>query len=152
MNRKKSHSIWSEKGFRVPLKPRRKRGGVSTCPITNADAQNVVWTIDFQLDSLRRGTPMKHASMADEYTRESLLDITDRPITSEKVINYLEEIIAEREALLALRCDNGPEFISIALGEFAEEKIGIQDTIPGHPGETDTKNLSTVASATNAST
>jgi len=32
-----------------------------------------------------------------------------------------------------LRCDNGPEFISIALGEFAEEKLGIHYIPPGQP-------------------
>ena len=37
--------------------------------------------------------------MVDEHTRESLLDITDRSITSEKVIEYLKKIIAERGAL-----------------------------------------------------
>jgi hypothetical protein len=40
-------------GLRVARKPRRKRGGTSTCPITGADAPNVVWAIDFQFGSMR---------------------------------------------------------------------------------------------------
>jgi len=71
--------------------------------------------------------------MVDEHTRESLLDITDRSITSEKVIEYLKKIIAERGAPLVLRCDNGPEFIAIALGEFAENILGIHYLPPGQP-------------------
>jgi putative transposase len=117
----------------VARKPRRKRAGSSTCPITDADAPNVVWAIDFQFDSLRCGTPVKLASMVDEHTRESLLDITDRSITAEKVIDYMKTIIAKRGLPKVLRCDNGPEFISHALGKFAEEKLGIHYIPPGQP-------------------
>lgn len=109
MNRKKVQRLWREEGLRVARKPRRKRAGSSTSPITTADAPNVVWAIDFQFDSLRCGTPVKLASMVDEHTRESILDITDRSITSEKVIDYVKKIIAQRGAPLVLRCDNGPE-------------------------------------------
>jgi putative transposase len=80
---------------------------------------NVVWAIDFQFDFLRCGTPVKLASIVDEHTRESILDITDRSITSEKVIEYVKKIVAQRGASMVRRCDNGPEFISRALNEFA---------------------------------
>jgi putative transposase len=133
VNRKKVQRIWREEGLRVARKPRRKRGGTSTCPITDADAPNVVWAIDFQFDSLRCGTPVKLASMVNEHTRESLLDITDRSITAEKVIDYMKKIIAKRGLPKVLRCDNGPEFISHALGKFAEEKLGIHYIPPGQP-------------------
>ncbi len=133
VNRKKVQRIWREEGLRVPRKARRKRGGTSTSPITDACAANVVWAIDFQFDSLRDGTPIKIASMVDEHTRESLLDITDRSITSEKVIEYLKKIIAERGLPDVLRCDNGPEFISKVLKKFAEEKLGIHYIPPGQP-------------------
>jgi transposase InsO family protein len=91
VNRKKVHRVWREEGLRVPRKPRRKRGGTSTSSITKACAPNVIWAIDFQFDSLQDGTPIKIASIVDEHTRESLLDITDRSITSEKVIEYLKK-------------------------------------------------------------
>ena len=133
MNRKKVQRLWREEGLRVARKPRRKRAGSSTSPITTADAPNVVWAIDFQFDSLRCGTPVKLASMVDEHTRESILDITDRSITSEKVIDYVKKIIAQRGAPLVLRCDNGPEFISHALNEFAVGQLGIHYIPPGQP-------------------
>ncbi len=133
VNRKKVQRIWREEGLRVARKPRRKRAGASTCPITTADAPNVVWAIDFQFDSLRCGTPVKLASMVDEHTRESLLDITDRSITAEKVIDYLKKIIAQRGLPKVIRCDNGPEFIANAIGEFAENKLGIHYIPPGQP-------------------
>ena len=70
MDRKKVQRMWREEGLRVARKPRRKRAGSSTCPITDADAPNVEWAIDFQFDHLRCGIPVKLASMVDEHARE----------------------------------------------------------------------------------
>jgi transposase InsO family protein len=86
VNRKKVQRLWRDEGLRVARKPRSKRAGSSTSPITTVDAPNVVWAIDFQFDSLRCGTPVKLASMVDEHTRESILNITDSSITSEKIM------------------------------------------------------------------
>jgi transposase InsO family protein len=71
--------------------------------------------------------------MVDEHTRESLLDITDRSIASEKVIAHLKTIIAQRRALLVQLCDNGSEYISHALNEFAFSQLGIHYIPPGQP-------------------
>jgi putative transposase len=71
--------------------------------------------------------------MVDEHTRESLLDITDTSITSEKVIQAMQKIIDDRGAPLVIRCDNGPEFISQAHNEFASQKMGIAYIPPGQP-------------------
>jgi putative transposase len=76
---------------------------------------------------------VKLASMVDEHTRESHARITDRSITGEKVIEYLNKTTAQREAPLVLRCDNGPEFISIALGELAHDQPGNHYIPPGQP-------------------
>ncbi len=54
-------------------------------------------------------------------------------VTSEKVIAYLEKIIAERGLPDVLRCDNGPEFISKVLKKFAQKKLGIHYIPPGQP-------------------
>ncbi len=47
INRKKVQRISRVEGLRVARKPRRKRGGTSTCPISKADAPKVIWEIDF---------------------------------------------------------------------------------------------------------
>jgi hypothetical protein len=46
-------------------------------------------------DALRRGTPVELASRVDEHTCESLLDITEKTITSEKLIDPVWKIIAK---------------------------------------------------------
>jgi len=54
-------------------------------------APNVVSVIDFQFDSLRCGTLVKVPRMVDEHTREYMLDISIKSITSEKVIDHVRK-------------------------------------------------------------
>ncbi|GAB40583.1 IS3 family transposase, partial [Gordonia sputi] len=84
INKKKVHRLWKEEGLQVRRAPRRKRAGQSSVPVVVADAPKVVWALDFQFDSTVDGKTIKIASMVDEHTRMSLLNIVDRSITSEK--------------------------------------------------------------------
>lgn len=67
----------------------RKRAGVSSIPPIEADAPKVVWAIDFQFDSTIDGKAIKIASMIDEHTRESLLNLVERSITADRVVTEL---------------------------------------------------------------
>ncbi|WP_324614716.1 DDE-type integrase/transposase/recombinase [Mycobacteroides salmoniphilum] len=67
----------------------------------------MVWAMDFQFDSTIDGKTVKIASMVDEHTRESLLNIVDRSITSSRVVAELAKVIAVRGTPAALRLDNG---------------------------------------------
>ncbi len=133
VNKKKVHRLWRQEGLQVAQRQRRKRVGVSSGPILDADAPNVVWAIDFQFDSLHDGRRFKIASAVDEHTRESLFDITAWSITSEDVVAALGTLITSRERPQAIRCDNGPELVSDALQTFCEDQINIRYIPPGEP-------------------
>ncbi len=133
INPKRVHRIWREEGLQVGRQRRRKRVGSSTGPIIDADAPNVVWAIDFQYDSLYDGRRFKIASMVDEHTRESLLDICAWSITGQDLVDALTDVIAVRGLPVAIRCDNGPELVSEALREFCEGHINIGYIPPGEP-------------------
>src|SRR4051794_24589899 len=75
INTKKVHRLWKEEGLQRRVHSPRKRAGVSSVPQVVADAPKVVWAIDFQFDSTIDGKAIKIASMVDEHTRESLLDL-----------------------------------------------------------------------------
>ena len=103
----------------------RKRAGVSSIPPVEADAPNVVWAIDFQFDSTIDGKAIKIASMIDEHTRVSLLNIVERSITAERLVDELKKVFAAAGGPpKVLRMDNGPEFISQALQQFCDGKSG----------------------------
>jgi HTH-like domain len=87
---KKIHRLWREEGLQVKVTSPRKRAGVSSIPPVEADAPKVVWVIDFQFDSTIDGKAIKIASMIDEHTRVSLLNIVERSITADRLVQGLK--------------------------------------------------------------
>jgi putative transposase len=132
VNKKKVHRLWREEGLQVRVHSPRKRAGVSSIPPIEADAPNVVWAIDFQFDSTIDGKAIKIASMIDEHTRESLLDLVERSITADRLVAELEAVFAAAGGpAKVLRMDNGPEFISQVLQRFCDGKVGLSYIPPG---------------------
>ena len=94
----------------------------------------MVWAIDFQFDSTIDGKAIKIASMIDEHTRESMLNIVERSITGDDLVDELKKVFAAAGGPpRVLRMDNGPEFISQALQQFCEDKVGMSYIPPGTP-------------------
>ncbi len=135
VNKKKVHRLWKEEGLQRRVHSPRKRAGVSSWPAeVAADAPKVVWALDFQFDSTIDGKAIKIASMLDEHTRESLLNIVERSITAERLIAELEQVFAAAGGPpMVLWMDNGPELISQALQSFCAGKVGLSYIPPGTP-------------------
>ena len=110
----------------------RKRAGVSSIPPIDADAPKVVRAIDFQFDSTVDGKAIKIASMIDEHTRESLLNLVERSITAERLVTELEAVFAAAGGPpTVLRIYNGSELVSQALQRFCDGKVGLSYIPPG---------------------
>lgn len=122
VNKKKIHCLWRDVGLQVRVHSPRKRAGVSSNPQIEADAPNVLWAIDFQFDSTIDGKAIKIASMLDAHTRMSLLNIVERSITADRLVEEFRKVFAVAGGPPeVLRMDNGPEFISQALQQFATD-------------------------------
>lgn len=94
----------------------------------------MVWPTDFQFDSTVDGKAIKIASMIDEHTRQSLLNIVERSITAQRLTDELDKTFALWGGPpLVLRMDNGPEFISHVLQHFCRDRVGISYIQPGTP-------------------
>ena len=134
VNKKKIHRLWREEGLQVRVHSPRKRVGTSSAPPVSADAPKVVWAIDFQFDSTVDGKAIKIASMIDEHTRESLLNLVERSITGERLVAELTKVFAAHGGPpKVLRLDNGPEMVSQALQRFCENRTGMVYIPPGCP-------------------
>jgi putative transposase len=134
VNKKKIHRLWREEGLHVKVTSSRKRAGVSSMPPIEADAPNVVWAIDFQFDSTTDGKAIKIASMIDEHTRCSLLNVVERSITAERLVTESEAAFAAAGGPpKVLRMDNGPELVSQALQRFCKNSTGTVYIPPGGP-------------------
>lgn len=95
---------------------------------------NGCWSMDFMSDSLFCGRRFRTFNIVDDFSREVLAIEVDIGLPSERVIRVLERIVAWRGYPSKLRADNGPEFISTALAEWAEaHDIELEFIQPGKP-------------------
>ena len=133
VNHKKIQRLWRDEGLRVPQRRRRKRVGSSTADEPTVIAPNVVWAVDFQFDADERGRVIKICSIVDEHTRECIGGLIERSITADRLTAHLEELVAVPGAPAALRSDNGPEFISDAMTDWAGTRTGLFYIPPGSP-------------------
>lgn len=133
-NHKRVYRIYRELELNLRIKPRRRLVREKPDALTVPDAINQVWPMDFMHDQLADGRSLRLFNVLDDCNREGLGIEVDFSLPAERVIRSLDQIIEWRGKPCALRCDNGPEYISEKLKEWARQRgIGILYTQPGNP-------------------
>ena len=85
-------------------------------------------------DGLTDGRAFRLFNVIDDYNREALTIEVDFSLPAGRVIRSLNQLIEYRGKPLQIRCDNGPEYISNALKDWAEQQdITISYIEPGNP-------------------
>jgi len=103
-------------------------------PLAVPAMANHCWSIDFMSDSLFCGRRFRTFNVVDDFNREVLAIEIDLNLPALRVIRVLGRIVAWRGYPSKLRMDNGPEFISAALAEWAEDHdIELEFIKPGKP-------------------
>ena len=102
--------------------------------LATPEAINQSWSIDFMHDSLVCGRRFRTFNVVDDFNREALAIEIDLNIPAQRVIRVLDRIVAHRGYPLKLRMDNGPEFISLTLAQWAEDHgVQLEFIQPGKP-------------------
>lgn len=85
-------------------------------------------------DQLSDGRSFRAFNVIDDFNREGLCIEVDFSLPAPRVIRALDQIIEWRGKPRAIRCDNGPEYISNLLGRWAlKHNITLQFIQPGNP-------------------
>ncbi|SDC37263.1 Integrase core domain-containing protein [Paracidovorax valerianellae] len=85
-------------------------------------------------DALWDGRRFRTFNVIDDFSREALAIEVDLNLPAARVIRTLERIAAWRGYPSKLRLDNGPEFVALAMAEWAERKgIALDFIEPGRP-------------------
>lgn len=85
-------------------------------------------------DQLVDGRSIRLFNVIDDFNREALGIEIDFSLPSERVIRSLKQIIGWRGKPLAIRCDNGPEYLSPAITDWAAQwGIKLEYIQPGKP-------------------
>jgi len=133
-NHKRVYRIYRELELNLRIKPRRRIKRDKPDELSVPTAINQVWSMDFMSDSLENGSKLRTFNVMDDYNREALTIEVDRSLPSKRVIRALEQVIEWRGKPAALRCDNGPEYISGEMVNRANEnRITVLYIQPGKP-------------------
>ena len=133
-NHKRVYRIYRELELNLRIKPRKRL--IRTAPETLEVPQqpNEVWSMDFMHDQLSDGRSFRLLNVLDDHNREVLGIEIDLSLPSGRVIRALENIMQWRGKPVALRCDNGPEYISHELQAWAQKQgIALRYIQPGKP-------------------
>lgn len=103
-------------------------------PLIVPSAPNQTWSMDFMADRLMNGRRFRVLNIIDDYNREILRIEPYFSITSLRVISIIDRLVTENRKPLAIRVDNGPEFIAEVLKQWCDDKeIDLQFIQPGRP-------------------
>ena len=133
-NHKRVYRVYCELGLNLRIKPHARIERDKPLPLNPPDDPNTVWSMDFMHDNLTDGRAYRSLNILDDFNREFLSAEIDLSLPTTRVITALEHIIEWRGAPKVLRSDNGPEFISKEMSQWAESKgIILWFTQPGNP-------------------
>jgi len=121
-NHKRVYRIYRELELNLRIKPRRRIKRNKPDALSVPVAMNQVWSMDFMSDSLVGGRKLRTFNVIDGYNREGLGIEVDLSLPGARVVRSLEQIIQWRGKPEAIRCDNGPEYISQILVEWANKQ------------------------------
>ena len=136
VNHKRTERIYRQEGLSLRIRRRRKFAAVVRNPLPPATRPNERWAMDFIQDSLWNGRKFRTLSIVDTYTRECMTVEADTSLPGYRAVRTLERLVEFKGLPNSIRVDNGPEFISKVLDEWAYRNGVKLDFIrPGKPVE-----------------
>jgi putative transposase len=113
-----------------------KRAAVARVPAPVPTRPDECWSMDVVRDTTAAGQPFRVWTLVDDYTRESSLLVVDRSLPARRVVEALDALLLVRGTPTTIVCDNGPEFVSLALDPWASAHgIRLAFIRPGRPVE-----------------
>ena len=133
-NHKRVYRIYTELELNLRIKPKKRLQREKPEPLLVPQERNQVWSMDFMHDQLSDGRNFRLFNVIDDFNREGLGIEADFSLPSARVIRSLDQIMLWRGRPAVIRCDNGPEYISGALQDWAAGRgIRIDYIQPGKP-------------------
>ena len=133
-NHKRVHRIYCQLNLNKRRRGKKRLPNRYPIQLEAPDTINRCWSIDFMCDSLFSGRRFRTLNVVDDFNREVLAIEIDVGLSAERVIRVLDRVVAWRGYPAKLRMDNGPEFISSILAEWAEaHNIDLEFIQPGKP-------------------
>lgn len=134
VNHKRVYRLYRRAGLSLRLKPRKKRISAARTPQALPTAPNQRWSMDFMSDSLYNGRRFRILTLVDNMTRERPAIEVSHSFSGQAVAAILDRLAQTTGLPQVIQVDNGPEFVSKALDEWAHRRqVKLAFSRPGTP-------------------
>jgi putative transposase len=138
VNHKRVYRLYVEEKLSI-----RRRRGRRRLPTAAARTQlklpvrsDEIWTMDFTQDAFASGRKFRTLNLMDSFTRYALRIEVDTSLPGLRVVRVLEELKKQGRKAEAIVIDNGTEFTSQVVDQWAyENKVQLHFITPGRPME-----------------
>jgi putative transposase len=135
VNHKRVYRLYRLEGLGMrSKKPRRHVTACRRMERLMVTEVNESWSMDFMSDQLYDGRRIRLLTLVDNFNRESLAIEVGEHIGSDRVVEVLNKLGKLRDLPKRIQVDNGPEFISKRLDQWAYfNRIELDFIRPGKP-------------------
>lgn len=137
-NHKRIYRIWKQEQLHLRQPVKRSRIKRKYLDLQAPDHINEGWGVDFVSDWIvgPNQEKVRIINIIDEHSRKALWTQAYSSISAKVLIGVLDLVLKWRGCPAYIRCDNGPEFISEQLKEWAQDKgITLRYIQPGKPSQ-----------------
>lgn len=134
MNHKKLYRLYKDEGLAVKRRGGRKRARGSRAPMPEASRPNQRWSLDFLSDTYGASRKFRIFAVIDDCTRENLCLVADTSLSGARVARELNALVRLYGKPDSIVSDNGTEFTSRAILQWANEaQVNWHYIAPGKP-------------------
>ena len=135
VNHKRVYRLYRQEGLMLRTKrPKRHVSCQKRMDRPVATGADDSWSMDFVSDELFDGRRIRLLTIVDNFTRESLAIEVAAGIGGQRVVEVLSRLNQERGRPRTIRVDNGPEFTSKRLDQWAYlNEVQLDFSRPGKP-------------------
>lgn len=135
-NHKQVYRVYCSLGLNQPRRTKRRLPARERMPLLVPGHPNQVWSADFMSDALYQGPRFRTFNIIDDFNREGLAIEIDTSLRAARILRVMDRLKKERGLPDVLRVDNGPEFLSQILIDWAKDNgVLIQHIQPGKPNQ-----------------
>ena len=133
-NHKRVYRVYRALELNLRIKPRKRLVRAVPEPLAVPTVKNDTWSMDFMHDQLADGRSFRLFNVIDDFNREGLAMEVDLSLPADRVVRALDQLIEWRGAPIRIRSDNGPEYVSFTLQQWAKRRgIVLEFIQPGKP-------------------
>ena len=136
-NHKRVYRLYVEEKLSLRRKRGRRRRAGSRLVLPPRPTQpDHLWTMDFATDAFTSGRKFRTLNLMDGFTREALEIEPDTSLPGARVVRVLEGLKQQGRKPEVIVIDNGPEFVSQVVDQWAySNTVQLHFITPGRPME-----------------